>query len=335
MKNIISTTLISILCFTQLSSQTWREYNNEIFNISYPSNWSFDNSGINGTEAFISSELEGISDLFSENVNLIVQDLSNQNIEMSEYITLTRNQLSQLNATNIKISKIENTKYGPESNLEYEYKYDILSLKTKQRVIIHKEKAYVITYSATVSDFDKYQTIADRILSSFNFETSNYKSTRDSNIYENLKHKLSIKNLIGFEDINEGGNYLLHMGNLSDLNYRSYSIKYSDDWSFRLMTMEDYSKEVTEDQFINALKVLYKDLSINIFKKSYPKTLSEDVFHLVYSGTEIETNDRMTVAVFQYIKNSKLYTLNCQCKSTYWQYYYNDCLDLLSSLKIE
>ena len=328
--------ILALFSFPKLDAQIWKEYVNDEFKISFPSNWSFDDSGINGTSAFISSELESVSDLFSENVNLIIQDLTGQNIGMEEYISLTKSQLSQLNAKHINIDKIENHSYGQESNLEYEFKHGIYNLRTKQRVIIANNKAYLATYTGTVSDFNKYLSTGDQILKSFKLSYAKTNSPIKSDYYENLKHKLTIKNLKGFEDINEGGNYiLLHMGNLSDLNYRSYSLKYNDDWSFKLMTIEDYSKEVTEEQFTNSLKILYEGISINIFKRSYPKSFSEDVFHLVYSGIEIGTNDRMTVAIFQYIKNSKLYTLNCQCKSTYWQYYYNDCLDLLNSLKIE
>mgnify|MGYP006088770357 CR=1 FL=1 len=319
----------------KLGGQTWKEYSGEDFQISFPSNWSFDNTGINGTALFISSELDAISDLFAESVNLIIQDLSGQSTNMYKYIELTKNELSQLNATNIKIDQKQSSTIGSEASLSYEFKYDIYNLKIKQRVIIYNDKAYIVTYTATVSDYNKYFSIGNKILNSFNLGPNTAISPNNTDIYENLKHKLSIKNLHDFEDINEGGNFLLQMGNFTDLNNRSYSIKYNDDWSFKVLTTEEYAKNVTREQLKNVSKILYKDISINAFQKAFPKSISEDVIHVIYSGNDIETNDRMTVAIFQYIKNSKLYTLNCQCKSTYWQYYYNDCLDLLNSLKIE
>src|SRR6187399_948979 len=66
------------------------------YQIQYPKSWRVDTSGQMGTKLFIFSPLENETDKFSENANLIIQDLGDQNIDLEKYKEITDKQLIEL-----------------------------------------------------------------------------------------------------------------------------------------------------------------------------------------------------------------------------------------------
>jgi hypothetical protein len=328
--------LLASTCFGQSKvkkSVSYGVYSRDNYYFYYPKNWSIDDSK---KIVILLTELDGIGDFFQENINLLIEPLGTNPIDIYKYLDLTKVQLSKIEVRNLKseirYDSISKTDIG---ELTYSRDYNGSELLVKQVVKIRGSSAYIFTYTGSRDGYNKYLSTAVRVMSSLRFyNIFSKKPTENPLEYKDLRHKLYFTHLDGYEDFNEDKkSYFFHMVNLSDDYLRNYYLKFSEDWSFRIAG-DDYAQNVTKESIKNALEVVYKDISINVFEKSFPKNLSEKVFHVIFSGVEVETGERMTVATFQMVKNHKMYTLNCGCKSSYFSSYYKDCLSLLRSLKI-
>jgi hypothetical protein len=80
--------------FSQKSALTPKvKFEKNTYIIEYPKSWRPDTSKIMGTDLFLFSPLENENDKFSENINILIQDLGEQNITLEQYKKLTDNQL--------------------------------------------------------------------------------------------------------------------------------------------------------------------------------------------------------------------------------------------------
>jgi len=156
--------LFTSLCFSQNKFET---YETEVFKIQYPMNWSLQTSNDFGASFAISSPLLNGEDKFSENVNLIVQDLKGQNVSFDQYVNISKSQLKSLP----KSEFLESKRFRKE-NLEYQsiiFKAFLQErkLKIQQIYIIKNNFAYVLTFTALEKDYDLYKNISDKVLNSF------------------------------------------------------------------------------------------------------------------------------------------------------------------------
>ena len=149
--------------------------------------------------------------------------------------------------------------------------------------------------------------------------------------WTNKEHKLTMEFPSNYEDVEKPENVLAWKYNFE--NNSSFEVTYSDDYVFSLFDMDDYREEWSGNKEAqkNALSVLYKDISINIWESEY---LINDglVVHGVYSGTLIEENIRRTVATIQFLKNNKLYTVMCSCNPQEFKTFYKKCRDVYDSI---
>ena len=141
------------------------EYSKNNYVIEYPSNWKMDTSKLNGIEFTIFSPKENTEDKFSENINLIIQDLAGKSIDLDKYAQLSEEQI-RTNAKDLKgLNKI---KIGSEPNELFKFTFDMtygaFTLNTEQYYFVKDEKAYVITFS---SEKGKSKIIGQKILNSF------------------------------------------------------------------------------------------------------------------------------------------------------------------------
>ena len=110
---------------------------------------------------------------FISNINIAVQDLSSMSINLEEYHNLTIKQIEQVlgkdaiqSDKNIKISDISGKEiiYTMPKNLE---NGNLINLKLKQVYFIKNNKAYLITYTAKVKDFETYLKSANKVFETF------------------------------------------------------------------------------------------------------------------------------------------------------------------------
>lgn len=140
------------------------------FSLQYPSEWRLDTSGLMGTEFFLFSQKEGDADLFIENVSLIIQDLKGQNIGLEQYKQITDQQLSNyLPDGNVIESTVVQTGKTPYYRTMYTMPQGKMTVKIYSICLIRNEKAYLLTFSAELDSYAKFQSTGEGILQSFAF----------------------------------------------------------------------------------------------------------------------------------------------------------------------
>lgn len=148
---------------------TWQTYTDNInhFSIKYPAEWKRQ-TGVN-TIAFLSPK-ENDTDPFQENVNLMLQDLSQQPMTLDEYTELSKKQVTDnLGASAIVSLKAVTLAGQAAKEFVYNMDYQNRKLKIKQCWLIKNKLAYLITYTADPSKFNQYESTATEIINSFKF----------------------------------------------------------------------------------------------------------------------------------------------------------------------
>jgi len=138
------------------------------YTIEYPGTWRIDTSGAMGTDAIILSPLENETDKFSENINIMVQDLKGQKIDLEKYKQITDKQLLEM-VTDYQGFESVIVKTGQKEyfSVTYAMTQNKIRLKITSICFIKNEKAYLVTFTAVFDKYDQYQPTAQSILNSF------------------------------------------------------------------------------------------------------------------------------------------------------------------------
>jgi hypothetical protein len=170
MKKMFS--IICILLVNSCSSQdTYQVYNFTDYSIEYESNWTPKIAKNNSVQFFTKKENE--KDFFQENFNIIIEDLSGQNITLDSYSDLTIKQMSDVLGRDV-VLKLKDVKIKKLKGKEIVYTMPLKTpngkqemLKFKQQWYIKDEKAYLLTYTAHKNSYTKYLRIVDNMFNSF------------------------------------------------------------------------------------------------------------------------------------------------------------------------
>lgn len=151
-----------------LVPREWQKLEDPHFSIRYPSSWSLDKSGRMGLSFIIYAQSQKHPDPFRENINLLIQDLSGKNMGLDQFVKLSENQIK----TQITNGVILESKRIIRSNDEFHkifYKGNSGDNKLKflQCYWIRNEKAYILTLTCEMNEFDKFKPTAEKIMDSF------------------------------------------------------------------------------------------------------------------------------------------------------------------------
>lgn len=145
----------------------WTELNKGNFKISYPKSWTIDTSKRLGAELFIFSPLENKDDKFSENINILIQDLSGQGIDLNKYKQITEQQLNGVPGSSLFESSVLKTGKGEYYKITYAMMQGANKLKITSVCYIKYDNAYLATFTADIDKYDQYKYIGEKILNSF------------------------------------------------------------------------------------------------------------------------------------------------------------------------
>jgi hypothetical protein len=149
-------------------SVNWAEESGPGYSIKFPTDFTLDKSGRMGTSFIIFSKIKGPQDKFKENINLIVQDLKGMNIDLKKYTDISEDQIKKMiTNSKIEISKDEKSVSGEFHHIIYTGDQGIFRLKYEQYYFVKNEKAYVLTFTSEVSEYDDYAPTARAIMNSF------------------------------------------------------------------------------------------------------------------------------------------------------------------------
>lgn len=153
---------------TSVAPNAWSTLDKPGFSIRYPGNWQMQTSENPQVALILMSPQENDSDLFRENINLLVQDLNGLNMDLNSYTKLSESQISQA----LKKAKIDLSKrlFDPQGNeyhkLIYSGEQGGYHLKFEQLYRLHNNKAWVLTYTAVLDDFERFRKTGEAIMES-------------------------------------------------------------------------------------------------------------------------------------------------------------------------
>lgn len=148
-------------------NSTWETFETAGYSIEYPGTWNVDASGHMGTKFVISSPASSQSDVFSENVNLLIQPIGDT-IDLEEFHDVTMKELARMvGEDNIILDKFDDTKGKDFYKVSYYMAQSRLDLRINQRYWVKDGSAYILTFAALVSIYDNVAEEADKMMASF------------------------------------------------------------------------------------------------------------------------------------------------------------------------
>jgi len=152
----------------------WKLIEHKNYAIQHPSNWSINESAAPGIELMIRSEKQGKEDVFLENVNLIIQDLSGYNLDLKAFTELSINQVSTYftDAEVLLSETIEGAQYDYQK-LIYVGKQGLMHMQFEQYFWVIDNEAYILTLTCDILEFKNYRAVGERIMDSFKIKKIN------------------------------------------------------------------------------------------------------------------------------------------------------------------
>ena len=168
MKNII---LILILFPSIAIAQENKEiiiYEKDNYSLEHPSNWILNDSGENGTKIFLYPTHSESSDIFTENINLIVQNLNDSSITIEKYKGLVEKQISgMLTDTQITLSELKNKNELNFHQLVAQGKSGDYTFKTIIYSYLINNQIYTLTFVTLYDTYENNHIESLRIMDSF------------------------------------------------------------------------------------------------------------------------------------------------------------------------
>ncbi len=170
-KSLIIFLLLSFLGLTHYSfgqkKGSWTEFKKENYSIKFPEDWTLDTTHLSGTAFIIRGPQSSDEDQFKENLNLVIQDLSGLNFDLYNFTQLSEQIQNYMEES--ELIESERLKKGEQEyqHLIYTAKNADLVLRFEQYYWIINEKAYVLSFTAELTEFENYKDVSKRILDSF------------------------------------------------------------------------------------------------------------------------------------------------------------------------
>ena len=159
---LAATILFLTLSSCQSNSQTLLE--REDYSISYGKNYEMSESRKNGIDFYIGLSLDKNQN-FMNNINLLVQDLSETGLDLEEFVDITESQIKS--SGRLITSERKNRNRAEYQSIVFEANFGKGDLKFLQYDFVQDDKAYILTYTATVGTFEEDLSKAREVMDSF------------------------------------------------------------------------------------------------------------------------------------------------------------------------
>jgi len=146
----------------------WKTIDDPDYMIHYPDSFELNTSGQMGMSFMLLSKQTSSQDVFRENVNLLIQDLTGHNIDLDKFVEISEEQIKTM-ITNGNIIESKRIKSGDSEfqKVVYTGVQGKFNFKFEQHYRVVKSKAYILTLTCESSQFDKYKEVGGRIMNSF------------------------------------------------------------------------------------------------------------------------------------------------------------------------
>ncbi len=146
----------------------YKDFVGNRYQIQYPTSWQIDSSRKMGADLLLFSPLEGGSDTFRDNVNVIIQDLAGRNMDLAKYRAFTDDQLKRISRSiEIYESVLDDTGDKQFYFVSYAMTQGQYRMRIMTKCFIANNKAYLATFTCELNKFEQYSAVASDILKSF------------------------------------------------------------------------------------------------------------------------------------------------------------------------
>lgn len=171
--SIIAAISIIIIISVFIAYQNTNKFNKfedpgKRYSIKYPVDWKVEESK-NGAAVIFSSPKENKLDMFSDNVNIVVQDISSNPMGIKKYSEIAIKQMQIVFGDNLEIKESESITLGGREGYKFVFngKGAQVELGYKSVWTIDGLTAYQITYTSLASMYNNHIKEADRMIKSF------------------------------------------------------------------------------------------------------------------------------------------------------------------------
>jgi len=147
----------------------WEFYENEIFQLKYPENWSKSKSSEGLVALQCSSLKENDKDEIYENINVVIE--KNIDFTLDEYFILTEGVLkSSFKKYKLKLKKSGSLNGDKYKHIEYTASINKMNIYIIQYYYVENKNAYIITFASDKKNIKRYRNLAYEILDSFSIK---------------------------------------------------------------------------------------------------------------------------------------------------------------------
>jgi len=149
----------------------WNLLSENGYSIQYPADWVLNKSGQSGTSFGLITKHTSDEDLFSENVNLIIQDLSELKYDLDKFTDVSEEQIrTMVTNSNLLESSRQNSNGLEFQKIIYTGDFGTFNLTIEQYYLIKNNKAYVLTLTCETPRFEAYKETGEKILNTFRLQ---------------------------------------------------------------------------------------------------------------------------------------------------------------------
>jgi hypothetical protein len=168
MKNLLLILILFPLIIVAQEPKESIKYEKDNYSIEHPSNWILNNSGENGTKIFLYPTNSESSDVFTENINLILQNLNDSTITIEKYKGLVEKQISEmLTDPKITFSELKNKNGLKCHQLFAEGKSGDFKFKTIIYTYLIDKQTYTLNFVTLYDTYKNNHIESLRIMDSF------------------------------------------------------------------------------------------------------------------------------------------------------------------------
>ena len=163
---------ISLFAYGQATEKSnpngWNTIDEPGYVIDYPDSFELNTSREMNMSFMLLSKQTSTQDKFRENINLLIQDLTGHNIDLDKFVKMSEEQIKSM-ITNGKIitSKRIKTDSSKFQRVVYTGVQGNFIFKFAQDYWVVKDKAFILTLTCELSQFDKYKEVGEQIMNSF------------------------------------------------------------------------------------------------------------------------------------------------------------------------
>jgi hypothetical protein len=148
--------------------KSWKTFETVAYSIQYPDSLQLDNSRNDGTDFLMLTAQTSANDLYKENINLLVQDLSGKDIDLAKFVLISEQQIIEAFGKKglIESKRLKGTS-GEYQRLMFGGKSGNFEAKWLQYYFVKNEKAYILTLTCEEKQFANYLAFCEKIMKTF------------------------------------------------------------------------------------------------------------------------------------------------------------------------